>query len=405
MASINDLATAAIASSSSPPPLSQAQTQTPAKAQSAGGPSRGAFVVLEGLDRSGKTTQVKLLEQRFVEAGRPVKVMRFPGTLRSPLCPLPQVDEFLATLFSLPVPVKGGRIECSEANGVTPTCYGNAEESKPAWVDRSTPIGQMIDAYLKSDVAMEDHVIHLLFSANRWEAAHVLIITTSCDLLFILAPRYSLISFYTPFVRPHGLPRKSQKEPAFSPLSPSPETPDPNLLVESQRLTDHARAQRPSAQISSLLASGTTILCDRFHLSGIAYSAAKRNPSLPLSWAAAPEKGLPRPDLVLFLDLDERAARARGGFGDERYEREAMQARVRDIFRGMAADADAGSSSSSLAAPEPAEPTPRGRGENIVVVDAGSSVEDVADEIWRRVEARVRQVDGGELGASVGVVE
>ncbi|GJN74849.1 thymidylate kinase [Purpureocillium lilacinum] len=274
MASINDLATAAIASSSGPPPLSQAQTQTPAKAQSAAGPSRGAFVVLEGLDRSGKTTQVKLLEQRFVEAGRPVKVMRFP--------------------------------------------------------DRSTPIGQMIDAYLKSDVAMEDHVIHLLFSANRWEAA---------------------------------------------------------------------------AQISSLLASGTTILCDRFHLSGIAYSAAKANPSLPLSWAAAPEKGLPRPDLVLFLDLDERAARARGGFGDERYEREAMQARVRDIFRGMAADADAGSSSSSLAAPEPAEPTPRGRGENIVVVDAGGSVEDVADEIWRRVEARVRQVDGGELGASVGVVE
>ena len=42
-------------------------------------PRRGAFVVLEGLDRSGKTTQVKLLEQRFVEEGRPVKVMRFPG--------------------------------------------------------------------------------------------------------------------------------------------------------------------------------------------------------------------------------------------------------------------------------------------------------------------------------------
>lgn len=40
---------------------------------------RGAFIVLEGLDRSGKTTQVKLLEQRFIEAGRPVKMMRFPG--------------------------------------------------------------------------------------------------------------------------------------------------------------------------------------------------------------------------------------------------------------------------------------------------------------------------------------
>jgi len=29
----------------------------------------------------------------------------------------------------------------------------------------------MIDGYLKSHVDMDDHVIHLLFSANRWEAA------------------------------------------------------------------------------------------------------------------------------------------------------------------------------------------------------------------------------------------
>jgi dTMP kinase len=38
--------------------------------------------------------------------------------------------------------------------------------------DRTTPIGQMIDSYLKSQVDMDDHVIHLLFSANRWEAAY-----------------------------------------------------------------------------------------------------------------------------------------------------------------------------------------------------------------------------------------
>lgn len=63
MASINDLAAAAIATSSGQ--------------QNAAG--RGALIVLEGLDRSGKTTQVKLLEQRFVEAGKKVKVMRFPG--------------------------------------------------------------------------------------------------------------------------------------------------------------------------------------------------------------------------------------------------------------------------------------------------------------------------------------
>lgn len=37
--------------------------------------------------------------------------------------------------------------------------------------DRSTPIGQSIDAYLRGEAQQEDHVIHLLFSANRWEAA------------------------------------------------------------------------------------------------------------------------------------------------------------------------------------------------------------------------------------------
>lgn len=38
-------------------------------------------------------------------------------------------------------------------------------------VDRSTAIGDMIDAYLQSKAEMDDHAIHLLFSANRWEVA------------------------------------------------------------------------------------------------------------------------------------------------------------------------------------------------------------------------------------------
>lgn len=42
-------------------------------------PVRGAFVVLEGLDRSGKTTQVELLAKKLRDEGRDVEVMRFPG--------------------------------------------------------------------------------------------------------------------------------------------------------------------------------------------------------------------------------------------------------------------------------------------------------------------------------------
>jgi len=41
--------------------------------------NRGAFIVIEGLDRSGKTTQVKRLEAELSKSGKTVKVLRFPG--------------------------------------------------------------------------------------------------------------------------------------------------------------------------------------------------------------------------------------------------------------------------------------------------------------------------------------
>lgn len=40
---------------------------------------RGAFIVVEGLDRAGKTTQVKQLCDNLYASGRNVKTMRFPG--------------------------------------------------------------------------------------------------------------------------------------------------------------------------------------------------------------------------------------------------------------------------------------------------------------------------------------
>ena len=39
--------------------------------------------------------------------------------------------------------------------------------------DRTTPIGKMIDSYLRSQSDLDDRAIHLLFSANRWELACV----------------------------------------------------------------------------------------------------------------------------------------------------------------------------------------------------------------------------------------
>ncbi|KAL9056194.1 MAG: hypothetical protein Q9162_003073 [Coniocarpon cinnabarinum] len=77
--------------------------------------ARGALIVFEGLDKAGKSTQCAQLANSLSKQGHRVKAMRFP--------------------------------------------------------DRTTPIGQMIDSYLKGVTHAEDHVIHLLFSANRWEAA------------------------------------------------------------------------------------------------------------------------------------------------------------------------------------------------------------------------------------------
>lgn len=118
------------------------------------------------------------------------------------------------------------------------------------------------------------------------------------------------------------------------------------------------------------------------------YSAAKHNPSLTLPWARGPEVGLPRPDMVVFLDLDEEAARRRGGFGEERYETGEMQRRVRGLFWGLK-----GGSVEGVRFGEESE--------DLVVVNAGRSVEEVAEEIWGVVGPRVEEVERGDLGVEV----
>lgn len=42
-------------------------------------PSRGAFIVFEGLDKSGKSTQSLKLYDNLIKVGHKVKHMRFPG--------------------------------------------------------------------------------------------------------------------------------------------------------------------------------------------------------------------------------------------------------------------------------------------------------------------------------------
>jgi dTMP kinase len=87
---------------------------------------------------------------------------------------------------------------------------------------------------------------------------------------------------------------------------------------------------------------------------------------LDYTWCRNPEVGLPRPDAVLFLSLSSDIAAQRGGFGEERYEKEEMQRRVREVFTTLQED-------------------PRDAGD-WRVIDASGTIDHVSDQIWSVVE-------------------
>ena len=71
------------------------------------------------------------------------------------------------------------------------------------------------------------------------------------------------------------------------------------------------------------ISNGTHVIVDRYAFSGVAFSAAKEG--LSIEWCRQPDRGLPKPDMVLFLDVSAEEAKKRGGYGDERYEKEDFQ--------------------------------------------------------------------------------
>jgi len=73
------------------------------------------------------------------------------------------------------------------------------------------------------------------------------------------------------------------------------------------------------------LRAGTTLVVDRYAYSGVAFTAAKGAAGLDRAWCMAPDAGLPAPDAVFFLNLTVEQAAARGGYGEERYEKADFQ--------------------------------------------------------------------------------
>ncbi|XP_023943228.2 thymidylate kinase [Bicyclus anynana] len=77
---------------------------------------RGAFIVIEGVDRTGKTTQCKKLVESLCSRDIPAEYTNFPN--------------------------------------------------------RTTEIGKLINSYISSKKELPNEAVHLLFSANRWEVAN-----------------------------------------------------------------------------------------------------------------------------------------------------------------------------------------------------------------------------------------
>ena len=90
--------------------------------------------------------------------------------------------------------------------------------------------------------------------------------------------------------------------------------------------------------MEAALEEGITLVVDRYSYSGVAFTAAKKIPGLDLEWCKSPERGLVRPDAVLYLNMPVDAARGRGGFGEERYETETLQREVRAQFEKLTED-------------------------------------------------------------------
>ena len=201
---------------------------------------RGTFIVFEGCDRSGKTTQVTRLVERLNKEGRSAEMLRFP--------------------------------------------------------DRTTGVGSIISAYLGRKEELHDRAVHLLFSANRWELER---------------------------------------------------------------------------RIVSSLEAGTHVLVDRYAYSGVAFSAAK--PGLSLEWCKQSDRGLPRPDLVCFLEVSEEAAASRADWGGERYELTEFQRAVRDNYSKL-------------------------RGPDWVTVSGEGGLEQVEQALYSVVETVLAGDRSGELG-------
>ncbi|GAB0489256.1 hypothetical protein MMPV_000473 [Pyropia vietnamensis] len=319
---------------------------------------RGAFILFEGGDRTGKTTQARRTVTALAAAGvavHPPSPLRFPdrttpvGRLLSTVLsnPLPappppppppssSSGSDVATAAAAPAVATGvagvGTAGVSMAAGATTEAAAGADASEARRPPLPLP---------SAPPAVEAHALHLLFSANRWEAAPALV---------------------------------------------------------------------------AALEAGETVVADRYALSGVAYTLAAAGESaaaagggggegaagatasvlftsaatVNAAWCLGADAGLPAPDLIIQLAVGAGGGgggvAGRPGWGDELYETPSMQDRVGRVFDALRSGA--------------LGEVPVGGWGEWTVLDGEGDVDDVGGRVMDAVLTTVRRVrqEGPPLG-------
>ena len=94
---------------------------------------------------------------------------------------------------------------------------------------------------------------------------------------------------------------------------------------------------------------------------------------MTIDWCKQPDVGLPKPDLVCFLDVSEEVAMKRADFGGERYEMTDFQRKVRGNYEKL-------------------------RDSSWVTVSADGTLEQVHEELFKIVQTEVDRENKAELG-------
>lgn len=103
-----------------------------------------------------------------------------------------------------------------------------------------------------------------------------------------------------------------------------------DYAADTLQLLYVANRYEKRAMIEALLAAGTTIVCDRYVASSIAYGEAQ---GLDAAWLSDIQRFLPAADLTIVLDIDPETAVQRKSANRDRYERDlALLSRVRRSY-------------------------------------------------------------------------